>query len=385
MSHGGSARPTKKQKTGMADAGGSGSSSGSAAPGTPKGKSPVTGNSDSGVGTSSASTRRRGRGRGGISDSSSGGGPDGGTGDDGRDEERIRGRVTRNQQRQPRCIRCKMDECGCVFEGCASSEESGHEGSGSEDVDDEGGDDDDDNQGVPGPPTHLPHTAKVANRDSVAHHDVVGKNVVLFSLDIETTDSGVNGYPFQISGTAIDMMFTDDPATPRMHGKELDSFDRYATVPKDAVWNVQAAEASHGFLSGKDVRLKDAPPLVEVLKELVVWLENLMGTKTGCLVAWNGKACELSHFHRCFDDVYKDVDGVHWPANLKYFWDPRLTVKNKTGCSLNLKHSSEHVDAELHEGYSCGGGLVQSYVYVREQTHSAPTGTQLPRRCKSTS
>jgi hypothetical protein len=197
----------------------------------------------------------------------------------------------------------------------------------------------------------------------------------LFSIDIETTDSGVNGYPFQISIVVIDMW---GEGCDRFGGQVLGEWDRYAKVPKNATWNVEGAKASHGVLSPNDPILQNAAPLVEVLRDAIAYMDgHLAGGKSGCFAAWNGKACELTHFHRLIDDLYKDEQGIFWPKELKYFWDPRMTIKGKTGCSLNLAHTSHVPDGEEHEGYSCGG------IYCKAMSTLASNVTSLPNEHNS--
>ena len=205
---------------------------------------------------------------------------------------------------------------------------------------------------VPKPSATQAKAAAATEAIRIVDGAIQSKNLVVFSVDFETSGSGAKGYPFQFS-CVVWNPFEDDLSEPKLKGKVIGEFNEYCTVPDDAEWNSVGAVASHGFYSRTDARLKGKPSLHVVFKRFLDFQNSFLSDdKVGMYVAWNGAACEATHQHRLIDDLFKGDAGIVWPEKMTLFWDPRLTCQ-KDGCSLNLNKSGATRNADRDEGYSC--------------------------------
>ena len=85
--------------------------------------------------------------------------------------------------------------------------------------------------------------ARRMHSDGHDHH--INKELLLVSFDLEKTDSGPTGYPFQLSMEIVDM-YRDDPNDKLMRGVLVAEYDEWAKPPANATWNEEAALGGNG-------------------------------------------------------------------------------------------------------------------------------------------
>eukprot|EP01052_Picozoa_sp_SAG31_P015309 SAG31_NODE_980_length_10594_cov_7.565889_9_plen_427_part_00 len=177
--------------------------------------------------------------------------------------------------------------------------------------------------------------------------DWTSQKIVDFHLDLEHAGEVVG--IVQISWIAVNPY----------NMEELARWNRYVQIPaeKHKFWNITGAEESHG-LKPNSPEFQDAEPLAVIWPTMIAAMEALLhnGEKSGRIVAWGGKGCDIEWFFRTTelcDAVNRNT--FKQPRWTPYFWDPVRTIRHYGSCPLNVAKSQ-----------IIGYGLGTVYCFVTE-------------------
>lgn len=163
---------------------------------------------------------------------------------------------------------------------------------------------------------------------SVAHSDIVNKNVIIMHCDLE--HGGENAGICQISAVI------HNPEEPEFDKKTISQFNMYVKPPKNAVWDRYAMDV-HG-LGPHHPSIKSAKGVVEVWGKFCKFLDTHTGNKKVILCAWGGKSCDVKWLWKITEETH--VSKCHMPSNIVYFLDPINMIKAYKSCQLHLSKSN---------------------------------------------
>ena len=163
--------------------------------------------------------------------------------------------------------------------------------------------------------------------ESIAHDDIVAGNIIMVSLDCETT--GVEGILLQLSAEFIDMATKET----------IDTFNSFVRPPDDAEWNMRACRESHNY-SKNDERIRNASGIEAVWTAFHDKCKVILAAKKGILVAWHGTS-DCQHVFKIVEDTHKGK--LFFPREIEYFCDPCAVIQHYKSCQLHEVRRSSGV------------------------------------------